>query len=542
MRTILLLTVLAIASVNTFSQAGEEWVKRYTSSGSNDDRAADVVTDAAGNIYVTGTVTSGFGEDNFYTVKYDPAGNVVWAKAFDSGALQDDFAVAVEVDGPGNVYVTGRGRLTDSTGLVFATVKYNSAGTVLWTRFTNVGNETPYDMKIDAAGNVYVTGSLLYFPYGRMVTVKYNSAGTQQWLITYNPVAQSYYEGTRLEVDASGNVYIGGYFGSIQNGEIMLLKYNSAGTQQWVRTYTSGGTVGVGDFISDMTIDASANIYLTGQVKGMSGSSGPDMVTLKYNTAGTLQWAQKFNGTANSSDVGKCIGVDASGNVYAGGSATATGSNIDIGLVKYNSAGTQQWVKYVNGAGNGADFANDLILDAAGNIFITGQATGLSTGYNYFTMRYNPSGTQIWSQTYLGPGNASDIANSIALGTNGAVYVTGVSAGSGTGNDYATVKYGQTVGVQNINNEVPSMFSLGQNFPNPFNPVTNIKFDIPNASNVKLTVFDITGREIAQLVNNQLEAGTYNVDFDASHLATGTYFYRIEAGDFTEVKKMILIK
>jgi hypothetical protein len=95
---------------------------------------------------------------------------------------------------------------------------------------------------------------------------------------------------------------------------------------------------------------------------------------------------------------------------------------------------------------------------------------------------------------------------------------------------------------RNPNSEISSRFSLSQNYPNPFNPVTNIKFDIPNASNVKLTVFDITGREIAELVNNQLEAGTYNVDFDASHLASGTYFYRIEAGDFKEVKKMLMVK
>jgi subtilisin-like proprotein convertase family protein len=116
---------------------------------------------------------------------------------------------------------------------------------------------------------------------------------------------------------------------------------------------------------------------------------------------------------------------------------------------------------------------------------------------------------------------------------------------SDTGRMYAwgiQINNSPIVGIQNISNELPDSYSLSQNYPNPFNPVTNIKFDIPNVSNVKLTVFDITGREVAQLVNQQLETGTYNVNFDASHLATGTYFYRLEAGEFTEVKKMILIK
>jgi subtilisin-like proprotein convertase family protein len=100
----------------------------------------------------------------------------------------------------------------------------------------------------------------------------------------------------------------------------------------------------------------------------------------------------------------------------------------------------------------------------------------------------------------------------------------------------------QVIGIQNISNEVPAKFTLGQNYPNPFNPVTNIEFSLPKGSFTKLVVYDITGREVTMLVNKQLNAGTYKVDFDASHLATGTYFYRLEAGSFTEVKKMLLVK
>ncbi|HMQ98913.1 MAG TPA: T9SS type A sorting domain-containing protein [Ignavibacteria bacterium] len=99
-----------------------------------------------------------------------------------------------------------------------------------------------------------------------------------------------------------------------------------------------------------------------------------------------------------------------------------------------------------------------------------------------------------------------------------------------------------TVGIQNNGNGVPSEFSLKQNYPNPFNPVTNIKFSIPRSSFVKITVFDITGKEIAKIVNENMNAGTYTVDFNASNLATGVYLYRIDAEGFTDVKKMMLIK
>lgn len=100
----------------------------------------------------------------------------------------------------------------------------------------------------------------------------------------------------------------------------------------------------------------------------------------------------------------------------------------------------------------------------------------------------------------------------------------------------------EVIGIQNLSTEIPADFKLSQNYPNPFNPVTNIEFSLPKSGMTKLTVFDITGKEVEKLVNQNLSAGTYKVDFDASPLSSGTYFYRIEAGDFVQVKKMILVK
>ncbi|MFA7289484.1 MAG: T9SS type A sorting domain-containing protein [Melioribacteraceae bacterium] len=90
--------------------------------------------------------------------------------------------------------------------------------------------------------------------------------------------------------------------------------------------------------------------------------------------------------------------------------------------------------------------------------------------------------------------------------------------------------------------QIPTEFTVYQNYPNPFNPTTNIKFSIPKASNVKVIVYDAIGREVRQLVNNELNAGTHTLQFNATNLASGIYLYRIEAGEFTKVSKMLLIK
>lgn len=98
------------------------------------------------------------------------------------------------------------------------------------------------------------------------------------------------------------------------------------------------------------------------------------------------------------------------------------------------------------------------------------------------------------------------------------------------------------LGIGHNENTVPLAYSLSQNYPNPFNPSTKILFGLPNAGDVKLIVYDLLGREVKVLVNEYRNAGSYNIEFDASSLASGVYFYKLEAKDFSETKRMLLIK
>ena len=105
----------------------------------------------------------------------------------------------------------------------------------------------------------------------------------------------------------------------------------------------------------------------------------------------------------------------------------------------------------------------------------------------------------------------------------------------------------EITGLQNIGTETPSSYSLGQNYPNPFNPTTKIKFSLPlwrgeGGRTVQLFVYDVTGREVQTLVNESLQPGTYETTFDGSSLNSGVYFYKITAGDYSEIKRMVLLK
>ena len=98
------------------------------------------------------------------------------------------------------------------------------------------------------------------------------------------------------------------------------------------------------------------------------------------------------------------------------------------------------------------------------------------------------------------------------------------------------------VGVESETSNIPVSYALNQNYPNPFNPSTKINFTLPTQNNVKLTVYDITGKEVKELINGEFSAGDHTVDFNAANLASGAYIYRIQAGNFVESKKMVLLK
>jgi hypothetical protein len=138
----------------------------------------------------------------------------------------------------------------------------------------------------------------------------------------------------------------------------------------------------------------------------------------------------------------------------------------------------------------------------------------------------------------FGIGNATVIDSVIIRWTNGLVQRFANIAP----NQIIDAVEGQTIGVQNSGEIVPSKYSLSQNYPNPFNPITNVKFSIVNSGTVKIIVYDIMGKEVQSLVNEKLSVGTYEIAFDGSNLNSGIYFYTLTAGDYTETKKMVLVK
>jgi hypothetical protein len=239
-------------------------------------------------------------------------------------------------------------------------------------------------------------------------------------------------EGTAkaIAIDAAGNVYVTGGVAMCLNPAYGTIKYDSAGHQQWVATYGNGAATAI-------AVDGSGNVYV-------SGHSAGAYATIKYNPAGEQQWVAVGPPDGLFPNGLEGIAIDDFGNVYVTGTTNGhdpLGGDYDYGTVKYNSAGQQLWLNTYNGPMDGWDEARGIAIDKSGNVYVTGRSAGLGTGrFDYATVKYNSSGQEQWVARYNGPGNNWDGAEAIAVDGSGNVYVTGESVGSNIF-DYATIKY-----------------------------------------------------------------------------------------------------
>ncbi len=419
----------------------EKWAARYNGPGNSEDRAQAIAIDKSGNVLVTGFSQGSGTEYDYATIKYSTSGKLLWAKRYDGPGKNADIAQAVAIDGLGNVFVSGYS-WGSGTEYDYATIKYSAGGKQLWAkRYNGPGNARDWAlaMAVDGSGNVYVTGRSEGSGTGiDYATIKYDTNGKQLWVKRYNGRGNGEDWAWAMAVDGSGNVYVtGDSEGSGSDLDYVTIKYNTNGKQLWAKRYNGPGNAK--DWPWAMAVDGSGSVYVTGQ----SGGSGTDYdyATIKYNTNGKQLWVKRYNGPGNDEDAADAVAVDGSGNVYVTGFSLGSGTENDYATIKYDTNGKQLWTQRYDGPAKGEDWASDMAVDGSGNVYVTGTCEGSSTHADFATIKYNTNGKQLWVKKYNGPGKGDDTALAIAVARSGDVYITGPSWGSGTDYDYATLKY-----------------------------------------------------------------------------------------------------
>src|SRR5262245_4541085 len=415
------LYITTLIAVNaSYSQVSQEWVQTYNGPGNGIDVAFSVVVDNLGNSYVTGNSPGETSANDIATIKYNSAGQQTWVKR-DKGPGNGETGTngtnAIAVYNSGNVYVAGWSAGTENTDYVV--IKYNSNGDQQWAqRYNGSGNgyDAPYGIALDSSGNVYVTGASTDDGTGSdYTTIKFDNNGQQQWAQSYNGSGNSYDAAQALAVDDSGNVYVTGV-STAQNGlgDCVTIKYDTSGNQQWVKVFD--GPANGTDYGNSVAFDSSGNVFVTGSSTG--SKTDRDYLTIKYDSAGDQQWAMTYSSPGSSVDEGRSVGLDGSGNVYVTGVlaySEGKSSTDDWGTIKYNSSGSEQWVQRYNGPANIADEAWSIAVDSNGNSYVVGYSHGLTSGSDLTSIKYDPDGLQQWVQAYDSPAHGSDSGFDVAL-------------------------------------------------------------------------------------------------------------------------------
>ncbi len=340
--------------------------------------------------------------------------------------------------------------------------------------------------------------------------------------------------GYSVVTDDSNFIYVSGY----AVDSIITIKYDESGKTIWERKFFNIQVNYVVPLFSK--IDKQNNIIVTGYY---TVASQENFVTLKYDRNGNLLWSRIFDSPIGAQDNAKALLVDDSSNIYVAGSSF-TNFYFDVLLIKYAPNGDTVWVKTYDGGNNSNDAGNCITKDIYGNVYVSGYARSDITYFDYLTLKFNPNGDIKWIKTYTSPfvTYSEDIVYGISIDSSNNVIISGTSKQGTNWYGITSIKYSQLTNA--TNNSIPSQneYKLYQNFPNPFNPYTYIKYEMPVEGFVEIEVYNVNGSKVQTLVNENQESGNHEIEFNGSNLSSGIYFYSIEAGSFLQTKRMILLK
>lgn len=452
-----------------------------------------------GELYFGTFAVNWINENYFYSV--NSLGNQNWKFVTNSWVAND---CAPAVGSNGDIYFG-----SDNTNLY----SVNNEGILNWKFESNSAFDVE-NLILDKVGNIYVGNidSLYSFDSAGKLRFQINLPGIIGTSLVFSPSGDTLYVQSNY---AEGSEYIYHLYAISRHGEVF-----------WSLQFDN--------IAQSIVIDNSNRIYLQGLKKSMSDHSALYCI----NPDGSVNWY--FNEGAFPSRYDGGPTIDHNGNISFFASLKNE-SNRGIGIVSLDYNGNLRWI-YEFEIEDWFEYSwfpveHGLVCDAEGTIYV-------ASAFGYYLYAISSEGELLWKlrlKDYY-------VTSGPVIGGDGLIYI-GMHHGSGMNNLennlWAIGEKASSV----EDEELPTEYKLEQNFPNPFNPSTTIKFIVPNVGDenfrplqTKLMVYNILGQEISTLINKQLQPGEYEIKFDASDLPSGVYFYRLNAGEFSESRKMLLLK
>lgn len=540
----------------------KQWTRTFGGSGSERGYSVQQTTDG-GYIIAGYTWSFGAGEGDVYLIKTDASGNEQWSNTYGASGEEGGYGVQQTLDG-GYIIVGYTESFGASIWDVYL-IKTDSSGNEQWSR-TYSGSYSDYGRCVQQTRDGgYIIAGYTYFSVAsgwNMYLIKTDDSGNQEWSQSFGGSGGDLAYSVQQTED--GGYIIAGYTSSYGAGEhdVYVIKTTLSGVIEWTQTY--GGSSDEVAYCAEQTDDGG---YIIAGNTNTYGAGAEDAYLIKADSTGNEIWSQTIGGTSN--DFARWVQQTSDGGYIITGYTSSYGAGgYDMWLIRLKPAGGYPdvnitlmpitWPIQIPPAGGSFDFyafvtnnqgeavSLDLWIDAllpdsaivyplAGPFSVT-LNTGTTGWYRIQNVPASaPAGIYMYN-AYAGLYPASVWSmNSFdfeKLETGDGVEVSG----------WMNYGDGFEIWLNESVTEAPNVFILLGNYPNPFNPITTISYNLPEATEVALTVYDVSGRQVAILVDEYRQEGSHKVTFDAYSLSSGVYLYQLKAGDLNTTGKMVLMK
>jgi len=467
--------------------------------------------------------------------------DTMWTNIYVDG--YESYGCSVQQTTDGGFIATG---YTVQSGSLFGDVylvKTDARGDTLWTRAIG-GNSDDYgdEVKLTDDGGYIVVG--VTDPpgvmYGDIYLIKTDANGDTLWTRSYGEPENSDFGSSVAQTLDGGYIVAGNVNPDNNTCYIHLMKTDADGDTIWTKTFTD--SEGQGNSVIQLQ---DGNYIITGIVWPLCEGK---VFLMKIDENGDTLWNRTYGGDAPlSDDSGNSVQQTQDGGFIIAGSTVSYGAGAnDVYLIKTDSEGDTLWTKTYGGYYNEYGRSVDQTYD--GGYIITGYTQSFSTvmWYDLYLIRTDSLGDTLWTCTFGDSGIGDvDMGRSVQQTEDGGFIVAGSTRSytPDTSNRLWLLRLrwdGVLVG--DIGLIQPQEFTLYPAYPNPFNSKTRLVFSLPMPINVILNVYDINGREVVKLADGYRSAGEYEAVFDGSGLASGIYFTRFTAGNFSQTRKMLLVK
>jgi hypothetical protein len=515
--------ILVFAQTNT---PKIEWYKIYDGPGHGVDLTNDIVMDQSNNIYLAGRSAGRDSSQDLLILKYSFTGDSLLELRYLSALHSWDEADWIAVDSESNIYVVGQSTF-EQTSPYAIFHKYSADGALLWAR------DFHDNININSEGVQVVLNSkgepIIGYNQTAAKIAKYSTSGDSLWTVPIQDDTSSY-QVQYIAIDKDDNIYaalLQSFWagGDLPVTKVVLLKITQSGVPLWRRQFAETKA-------KKIVFDKETNPILL-----LS-----DTIIMKCDLEGDTLWTRQYPEVGDIVITTDLV-IDSNDNIVFTGYGLGSDS-WDYFTQKLSSAGKDVWTSVFNSDEHLDDYAFSVALDKSDNIYVTGGSHNSGPSGLCYTLKYSSAGDLQWQMKFDAPRSNYETGKSIFVDDSDNVYVGGEVADTANGWNFLALKIRQDVsaGIEEVKNNMPTAFTLSQNYPNPCNPSTVISYQLPTNTLVTLKVYDELGRIVRTLVEERQAAGTHSVTFNASNLSSGVYFYRLTAGIFVQTKKLMLLR